>query len=139
MASLRDATSGSSLLSVRNSINNSASAIYSTTQIISSGTSMTGSRVADGTTMYAGAMMGNGAPVNYYSALDWYIPNYLISQNRQTMITQSNVSSEVNTNQTTLVAGLYRDATVITSLQFNPNGQTFKTGSSFYLYGIKKS
>jgi hypothetical protein len=61
MASLRDATSGSSLLSVRNSINNSASAIYSTTQIISSGTSMTGSRVADGTTMYAGAMMGNGA------------------------------------------------------------------------------
>jgi hypothetical protein len=104
----------------------------------------------DGTT--ASSTLGsNNNEVNFFAALDadnatantfsnWevYIPNYTVSASKPL----SSISAQENNNATAnivAVAGLWRNNAAITSILISAQSDSFVSGSSFYLYGIKNS
>jgi hypothetical protein len=75
---------------------------------------------------------------NTFSNIEIYIPSYTASQNKP----YSSFSVAENNATTAYVgvnAGLYPSTTSISSLVLYPWNGNFVSGSSFYLYGIKKS
>jgi hypothetical protein len=139
ICSLRDGTSASPTQAVRLTVNNEGGDLNSMTMISGSGASIGATRVTLQPNIYGGAFNGNNSGGDYYSVFDWYIPNYLVTQNRQMMLTMGTDMNNSGQNFIMVNAGLVRASSTVTSLQFNPNGQTFRTNSSFYLYGIKSS
>jgi hypothetical protein len=76
---------------------------------------------------------------NIFTNCKIYIPNYASSTNKSFSadnVQEKNVNNPVYAN---LTAGLWSNSAAITSIQIKPESGTFETGSSFYLYGIKKN
>jgi hypothetical protein len=74
-----------------------------------------------------------------FGSSEAYIPNYAGSTNKSFSFTGL---SENNAAVAFIVvgAGLWSDTSAITSIGLSPNGGTnFKSGSSFFLYGITKA
>lgn len=88
--------------------------------------------------IYQGATDNSGTS-NTFSNGEIYIPNYTISTNKPIEI--SIVTENNSTNNNILVdAGLWVNTAAITSIKIEaPSGLKFKTNSSIFLYGIKKS
>lgn len=139
LASLRDGTGIGNQTPVRMTINADGSSIYSNTILTGGGSSTSGSRASNQPTMYTGSMNGTYTTTDSFSNLQIYIPNYTISQNRQISIAQYQENFDISTAMIVATGGLYRSTTTISSIEFQPNGRTFATNSSFYLYGIKNS
>jgi hypothetical protein len=73
-----------------------------------------------------------------FGSLEAYIPNYAGSANKSvsaSAVTENNGS----TAHISAVAGLWPDTDAITSIYLFPETGNFKSGSSFYLYGITKA
>jgi hypothetical protein len=73
---------------------------------------------------------------NTFSNGELYIPSYTASQNKPLggfAVTENNGTTSVMA----AVAGLWRNTAAITSIQLQ--GNSFVSGSSFFLYGIKNS
>jgi hypothetical protein len=83
---------------------------------------------------------GSGTTTNTFSNTEFYISNYQsASQNKQG---RSDGVLENNSSTATyriMGAGLFRDNTAITSITIVPSSGNFVSGSSFFLYGIKRN
>ncbi len=91
-----------------------------------------------GTSAYVGQNPGATAGASTFDNTEIYIPNYLASTNKPFSVssTQENTSTTAYLGAT---AGLWSNTSAITSITLDANGDSFVAGSSFYLYGIKKS
>jgi hypothetical protein len=74
-----------------------------------------------------------------FSNNEMYLPNYTASANKPVML--NNVMEQNTTSAgITMLAGLYRSTTAISSIALTSDGGgNWVAGSSFYLYGIKNS
>ena len=118
--------------------NNDTSALYSYTELMGSGSAASSYRNSS-TGIDVRYADGNTTAANTFSSLEIYVPNY-------TSITSKPFShfnaQENNTTAAyiTTTAGLYRNTSALSSIHINTGGAPyFIAGSSFYLYGIKKS
>lgn len=80
----------------------------------------------------------NGNTANTFSNCEIYIPSYTVSQSKPISAILADESNNTTAN-ITIIAGLFRDNTAISSFSISPNSGDFVSGSSFYLYGIKNS
>lgn len=75
---------------------------------------------------------------NTFSNVEIYIPSYTASQNKP--LYWYNVAEENSANaHIQSIASLFRDTTAISSIGITQDTGDFASGSSFRLYGIKKS
>jgi hypothetical protein len=84
---------------------------------------------------------GNATTANVFGSSEIYIPNYTSTTSKQILelnATEDNVSTNAFT-RVGAVASLYQGTSAITSLVVAPQGNSFATNSSFYLYGLKSS
>ena len=133
---------GSNTDSIEITFNGDTSSNYSTRVLYGSGSGGAGadqyannvpSRVWYGAT-------GNTATANTFGSAEVYIPNYLVSQNKQT----GNVGmAETNAAAALMAAtaSLWRNTAAITTILLDPldGSASFQIGSSFYLYGISNA
>lgn len=122
-------------------INNDATAIYSYTYIRGDGSSAASSFNFDTTPEldipYSG--VGSSNTANTFSNQEIYIPNYNSTIAKQ-FSSFSEVENNAATGYNTAHAILYRGTSAITRLDLNAGtSSNFVSGSSFYLYGIKKN
>jgi hypothetical protein len=76
---------------------------------------------------------------NTFTSAEIYIPNFS-SSNYKSFSADSTQEENGTTAYSNLVAGLWSNTAAITSISFVPgSANSFVTGSSFYLYGIKNS
>jgi hypothetical protein len=81
---------------------------------------------------------GDSATANTFSNNEHYIPSYTQSVNKPF---GSSTRNETNASAAYLLAhaNLWRNNATISSITITANGTNWKSGSSFYLYGIKNS
>ena len=80
---------------------------------------------------------GGGSTANTFTGAELYIPNYTSTSNKQFSYTEAAENNNATAATAKAAAGLYRNSTGITSINFS--NATFAAGSSFYLYGIKNT
>lgn len=79
--------------------------------------------------------LSNSTPVSYFSSWEAYIPNYAGSTTKSVSATAVRAGGNIMAS-----AGLWSNTSAITSLELSDVTLTsFATGSSFFLYGIKKA
>ena len=82
---------------------------------------------------------GNGATADTFSNQSIYIPNYAGSNYKSVSIDSTSENNGVDTNLI-FFAGLWANTAAITTVQLgNYQGSNLRSGSTFYLYGIKNS
>lgn len=75
-----------------------------------------------------------------FGSVELYIPNYAGSTNKSYSATGLYENNSATYYNISCQAGLWSDTSAITSIAFTTsNSQNFKTGSSFFLYGLTKS
>jgi len=84
-------------------------------------------------------MNGDSSTANTFASIEIYIPNYAGSTNKSV-----SASGATENNATDAViaatAGLWSNTAAITSVSlYADSSQNFKTGSSFFLFGISKT
>lgn len=111
---------------------------FTNTWLRGSGSSVISLRNLVGTASYVGQIPGATATSNTFDNTEIYIPSYTVSQNKpfSTFSVQENNQAEAYMGTT---AGLWSNTAAITSITFSANGQSFVSGSSFYLYGISNA
>ena len=118
---------------------NNTSTNYSWTYIEGNGATASSTRQANGTNIYVGEGNASTSTSNTFSSLEIYIPSYTATQNKplgsfQTM--EDNAASAYME----AVSGLWRNTAAITEVKLaGPGADSFVSGSSFFLYGIKNS
>lgn len=94
------------------------------------------------TTLQIGGVAGDTAPANVFSPLEITIPNYANAVNHKAIIAQAS-SRRANTTGniiSTLTGGHWADIAAITEIDMTPStGTNFKSGSNFYLFGLRGS
>ena len=93
-------------------------------------------------TNFIGSIPAANATANTFGSTEIYIPAYLSSTNKplSTFNVAENNSSTAGDTEIDAIAGLWSDTTSISSLEINTgSANSFISGSSFYLYGIKNS
>ena len=121
--------------------NGSATAVYSDTTLRGAGAGGADS-VRDSNysaVLFYNSSSSGGSTSNTFGNAEIYIPSYTVSQNKP--VGGFGVS-ETNATTAYMSAGafLWRNTAAITSLAItSDNGQSFVSGSSFYLYGISNA
>jgi hypothetical protein len=113
---------------------------YSNRRLYGTGSSVVSdNNVAAATYMLLGDAVGTNATANTFSSGEFYIPNYAGATNKS--LSSTTVAEHNGTaGYQTALAGLWSNTSAITSIVFYPFfAANFLTGSSFYLYGIKKA
>ena len=121
-------------------LNNDSSALYSYTQAYGNGGATYSNRASAQNAVVLGSVPTSGATTNTFGNTSYYIPNYSGTSNKQIIVdsvSESNGTTIANQGQT-LSAGLYRNTTGITSIQFFSTGGNLAQYSTFSLYGITK-
>lgn len=80
----------------------------------------------------------NTATSNTFATVEIYIPNYAGSNAKNISYEYNPENNSANTNFG-VGTGLNTSTAAITSITISAAGQSFVSGSSFYLYGIKNS
>jgi len=81
----------------------------------------------------------NSATASTFSNQSVYIPNYASSYNKSVSIDSTSEHNGADTNLL-LLSGLWSDTSAITTITLsNYQGSNLRSGSTFYLYGIKNS
>lgn len=87
-----------------------------------------------------GVASGSVNTANTFGNAEIYIPSYTAAQNKPIGAFSVSENNTVNDAPIQINAALWRSTAAITSIQILPiGGPNWITGSSFYLYGIKKS
>lgn len=91
-----------------------------------------------GTTSY---LLGNasGDTANTFGSAEMYLPNYTSSTNKPVSIVSVRERNIANGLGLSLLAGLVRYTSAVSSITIASAGSSFEVGSSFFLYGIKNS
>lgn len=136
-ASLRS-TEASTGKAIRVEFNGDSSTIYSVTRINGDGSAVSSSRRSTYAFIDGYTADADSNTSNTYSTFELYLPNYTSTANKPMSIihAQENNTTAAEMNA---IAGLYRNSTAISSIKFNFASLNIKSGSSFYLYGIKNS
>lgn len=124
---------------VKTTFNGSTSG-YSNRRLYGSGI-VTGSDSNFGGTaaMRLGAVCDNGSTSNTFGAFEMYVPNYAGSTNKSISAVGAQEDNEA-TAYMIISAGLWSNTAAITSIGLAPGaGSNWKSGSSFFLYGITKA
>lgn len=135
-ARVNSATTGSSGGIYFNSIQGTS---YSMTKLSGSGSVANSQRESYTDAIEIGVSVGANATSNIFSNSEIYIPNYTSSIKKQTSsfgAGENNATAAI----VSITAGLTQITSSITSLTIYDRGFSgkFVSGSSFYLYGIKK-
>jgi hypothetical protein len=118
---------------------NSSTTTYSNTYLRAQSSSASSGRLAVSYHFLSFAVNGDIATANTFASGEMYLPNYLSSDNK---VFSFFTASEGNNNTDpgiAATAGLWRNSSAITSVTFLPASDNIKSGSSFFLYGIKSS
>jgi hypothetical protein len=123
---------------IRVEVNGDTATNYSWTEIYATGTTDTSARNTNKTDMdfYSTNYALDGT--NLFSNTEIYIPNYLASANKPMNGFGVSERNSTTANVIATTANLWRNTAAITSVKFSPASNSFVSGSSFYLYGIKK-
>lgn len=119
-----------------------ASGSYSETVIyaetLTPGATRTSNTDPFGTTSY---LLGNasGDTANTFGSAEMYFPNYTSSVNKPVSIVSFRERNISNGLGFSLLAGLVRYTSAISSITIASAGSSFAAGSSFYLYGVKNA
>ena len=123
-------------------LNGNTGSNYSTTTLIGNASTTTSNRTTSAANIRAGWQDGDTATANTFGSAEIYIPSYTVSQNKPTSNFSAAENNSAGTADTYINAnaGLFRITDAITSITLTPiNGTNFKSGSSFYLYGISNA
>ena len=135
-----DETGGTtSLLNLRI---NGTTVNYSNTELRGDGSAASSTLNAAATSTRIRYVNQDGSTTNTYANVELYIPSYTVAQNKpfSSVAAQEQNASTAGAAWIATQAQLWRDATAISSLEFyNTSGYNLRSGSSFYLYGIKNS
>ena len=114
---------------------NSATTNYSARDLYGTGSGAGSFSLSGETSLYLGELCGANATANTFGVAEVYIPNYAGSTNKSvssTTCTENNATA----SRIDAVAGLWSSTSAITSMEFLPNTGNWKSGSSFFLYGV---
>jgi hypothetical protein len=133
-ASTRNSSGGTCVIAT--TFNGQASG-YSVTRLRGTGSSASSGRTSSATYLYF-SLTDSTYTANTFSNWEMYLPNYLSTTSKPVSnfsVTENNATaSYIDVN-----AGLSNITSAITSVTLTADGDTFVSGSSFYLYGIKNS
>jgi hypothetical protein len=120
--------------------NSDTSTLYSRTFLFGDGSAAYSQRGSNQGAIYnVYAFNGDTSTANTFSNTEIYIPSYTASQSKP--LSSSSVQENNTANSYDYIgayANLYRSNTAISSIAITSSAN-LKTGSSFYLYGIKNS
>jgi hypothetical protein len=139
--SARSDDSSNNSNSIRLYFNGNTGTVYSFTRILSDGTTVTSYRTpANGDELYFNNGINSAtSTASTFSNAEIYISNYTSSNNKSVagfQVTEKNTAA----SYMGITAGLAQITSAITSMEVTLNpGQSYVSGSSFYLYGIKNS
>jgi hypothetical protein len=126
---------------LQTTFNGSSAANYSQTFLYADAATPSSSGYSNQTLMNILASVNGGTSTsNTFSNIEIYIPNYAGSTNKNlntSVVAETNSASNLVWNIGSY-AGLWSNTSAISSIAFNC-GSNLETGSSFYLYGIKKN
>lgn len=111
---------------------------YSNTDLTGTGSAAASARASSNTVARLGYIPASTSTADTFSNTEVYIPSYTVAQNKP----NSNFGVQENNNATAYIevnANLWRNTAAITSIKLLPGNASFKSGSSFFLYGIKNS
>lgn len=118
--------------------NNSSATIYSTRHVRGDGTNTFSGSDSAQNRMYLLAIAANSTTASTFSSTEVYVPNYAGSTNKS--ISYTNLYEN---NATTAIAaagaGLWASTSAITRVDLFTPSSNFRSGSSFFLYGITKA
>ncbi len=99
-----------------------------------------GSTTASGTDPFCRFAYATGATAtaSTFASTEIYIPNYAGSTNKSYSMTTVH-ETNASTAYMIAYAGLWSSTSAITSIEVIPDSSSFVSGSSFFLYGIKKA
>ena len=123
-------------------INSDSGTNYSMTYVRGNSSAASSSRESGQTQSYLGQVPAAMATSDTFNSGELYFPSYAASQVKpiSSVNMQENNTSSAGNAYINAIAHLYNSTTAISSIKIALNGgQTFVTGSSFYLYGIKNS
>ena len=122
-------------------INADSSALYSYTYLYGAGTTAASARSSADVSVFISTMNAANSTANTFTSAEIYIPSYTVSQNKPLGSFGAFENNSATVNEIDSNAHLYRSTAAITSLTFYSGlgSFNFDIGSSFYLYGIKKS
>jgi hypothetical protein len=119
--------------------NSDTTTLYSTTRIIGNGATAASDRQSNTSAqVLTDVVSGSASTANTFGTFAMYIPNYTSTGNKPA----SAFGANENFTTTAYIlghAGLYRGTSGISSIDVTTSSQNYVIGSSFYLYGIKKS
>ena len=97
-----------------------------------------GSSASSSTGQFSGIDSGASATANTFSNNNYYFPNYTSSEYKSWSI---DAVAENNATEAyvTLVAGLWSNTSVVTSIRITPGAGTYVQYSTAYLYGISNA
>lgn len=136
VVSARASTSGYPAMLLR--FNADSGSNYSYRILEGSGASASSSSSASATSVIAANLGGSGTTADTFGNVEIYIPNYASGDNKS-VSTTSVLENNATTAYINAIAGLWSDTTAIDEIELFPSSNNFVTGSSFFLYGIKKA
>ena len=80
-----------------------------------------------------------GNTASTFDTIEWYIPNYANATYKKPLSIFGAAENNTTTAYIQVTAGLTSMTAAISTIRVYTDGQTFASGSSFYLYGIKNS
>ena len=121
-------------------LNGSSSAVYSRTDIRADSSTATSTRTTSATSFSIRSLTTGTSESNTFSTAEIYIPNYLVSANKplSTVGATEGNTATAGTVYQNIAGALFSDTTAISSIALSSSAD-FVSGSSFYLYGIKKN
>jgi hypothetical protein len=120
--------------------NGDSSSLYSVTSLRGSGAAVVSNRQSSATSISDIIVNADTATSNTFSVAEFYIPSYIVSQNKPSSIFYAQERNATSPVFIGAQAALYRSTTAISSLTLTPrDGTNFLSGSSFYLYGISNA
>lgn len=94
----------------------------------------------DSNSNYGIVLLGdNSYTASTFGNLEIYISNYTSTSSKPFYSYGVAENNSASVNKLFVYANLYRGTSAISSITFHTLGDTYQSGSSFYLYGIKNS
>jgi hypothetical protein len=120
--------------------NGSATTVYSRTEVRGNGSAAASSYGTGDAYIAAGRSIdGDNATASTFSSNEIYIPSYTASQNKPVSVINVVEQNSTSNAYIVAIAGLWRDTSAITQVKLTPISGSWKSGSSFFLYGVKSS